>query len=129
MAAAAALALGGLGFGASVASAQVAIGPARQVTTTTVTSTAPAETSTFAITTTSVLGGKIVVPSTYLAVISAGATGDGPADQEECDRHAGLINTLIQEAQSQDNENDTNFWLNEASEAANQAMDRGCFLY
>ncbi len=63
MAAAAALAVGGLGFGASVASAYGAISPARVVAMATVTPAAPAETSTSAIKTTDVLGGRIVIPS------------------------------------------------------------------
>jgi hypothetical protein len=67
------------------------------------------------------------------AKVTAGSTGDGPANQKECDRWAGFIQTLMeyqQEASNNPNASDQAVlgWAAEVERAENDAMDRGCFI-
>ena len=65
-----------------------------------------------------------------MAELDAGATGDGPADQAECDRHAAAINEALAELR-EDNATgggDVRADLDNVHALEDGAMDRGCFL-
>ncbi len=65
-----------------------------------------------------------------MAELDAGATGDGPADQAECDRHAAAINEAIGEL-AEDNatsSGDVQADLDNIHALEDGATDRGCFL-
>jgi hypothetical protein len=70
------------------------------------------------------------VTTTVVAELDAGATGDGPADQAECDRHAAAINEALGEL-AEDNATgagDVNEDIANVHALEDGAMDRGCFL-
>jgi len=66
--------------------------------------------------------------STTTAALSAGATGDGPATQADCDRYADAINSWGQAADTAASHDDMINAVNNASALEDKAMDAGCFL-
>jgi hypothetical protein len=61
----------------------------------------------------------------------AGATGDGPADQAECDKWASAINTGVNQLNTAIDDGDGDraiAWADEIEHLEQKAMDRGCFV-
>lgn len=76
-------------------------------------------------------GGKVLqVPGTGVAYVEAGSTGDGPADDGECDRWAGAINDARAELREDNatNSGDVNEDIENVNNLTDGAMDRGCFI-
>lgn len=74
--------------------------------------------------TTIVRGGTVVA-------VTAGATGDGPANQRECDSWAGVINSSLENAENaliDGNEVEADIYLESVEANTDAAMSRGCFL-
>ena len=64
-------------------------------------------------------------------VVTAGATGDGPADQEDCDYYADNMNTAIdslKKAFADGNSVAAERAQDYLEEAEDVAMDEGCFV-
>ena len=76
------------------------------------------------------------IASTNAVAVKAGATGDGPADQDECDDRAQIIDEAIfalGQAHSEHIPGSTDYTKVEAALATvertiNVALDRGCFV-
>jgi len=62
------------------------------------------------------------------AALSAGATGDGPATQADCDRYADAINSWGHATDTATNYDDMINAINNTVALENKAMDDGCFL-
>jgi hypothetical protein len=62
--------------------------------------------------------------------VEAGSTGDGPADDDECDRWAGAINDARAELREDDatSSGDVNEDIENVNNLTDGAMDRGCFI-
>ena len=63
--------------------------------------------------------------------VTAGSTGDGPADQAECDRWAEGINVVIGTLEEAIDKNDQELIddaVNAIERGENGAMGRGCFI-
>jgi hypothetical protein len=123
-----------LAVAALTVTALVAAGPANAMPAhTAATAMKPAATATQAATTSAAIvkGGfhGDVFTTTTVAELDAGATGDGPADQDECDRHAAAINEAIGELrEAYATDSDTSAELLNVQALEDGAMDRGCFL-
>jgi len=76
------------------------------------------------------------IQGTNVVAVQAGATGDGPADQDECNDRAQIIDEaifMLGEAQSQHVPGSTDYTKVEAALATvehtiDRALDRGCFV-
>ena len=76
------------------------------------------------------------IASTNVVAVKAGATGDGPADQDECDDRAQIIDEAIfalGQVQSEHIPGSPDYTKVEAALATvertiNVALDRGCFV-
>lgn len=80
-------------------------------------------------------GGKFVLPTTTTTSekpVEAGSTGDGPADDRECQGFAATENFLLEEAQEELNTNgngsDFNMLVDDAKSYQDLAEDEGCFI-
>ena len=76
--------------------------------------------------------GLKVAPATgtVVAAVTAGSTGDGPADDDECDRWAGAINDSMAELRedSATGSGDVKEDIDNINNLSDGAMDRGCFI-
>jgi len=122
-----ALAAGCAGFlaGSGAASADGPVRAPTTLTSTKVTTNAPKAT---ALKPGSPLGGKMVAINTVAKLVDAGATGDGPADQEECDSWANGMNALLDQFSKSKNVAERVMLLEAVSLNADGAEDRGCFV-
>jgi hypothetical protein len=70
------------------------------------------------------------VTGTSVAAVTAGSTGDGPADDDECDRWAGAINEGMSELREDNatNSGDVREDIDNINHLTDGAMDRGCFI-
>jgi len=68
------------------------------------------------------------MPAGSTAKVSAGATGDGPATQRDCDAYATQINSLDDIAVGAATEAETDAAVAEANRYENEAMSVGCFI-
>jgi hypothetical protein len=115
-------------------SALVAAGPANAMPHTTAAATMePAAAAQMTATSAAIVkggfhGGEFT--TTTVAELDAGATGDGPADQDECDRHAAAINDAMAELREDyaTDSGDLDEDLLNVQALEEGAMDRGCFL-
>ncbi len=72
-----------------------------------------------------------IVAGDKAVYVEAGATGDGPADQDECDKWASAINTGIDQLKTAFNDGDgarAEEWASELEHLEEKAMARGCFI-
>ncbi len=63
--------------------------------------------------------------------VTAGSTGDGPANQKECDARAAAINAGIRNGRAElakGNYVEAGIFADGVREDIDQAMDRGCFI-
>jgi hypothetical protein len=108
---------------------QAAVTAARYNTSTTSYAAAPSRTSTAQVRPTTTTTRPT---STSVAYVTAGSTGDGPADQGECDRWAININHYLNlaeaSAQSGTSDAQTDAYAQQSAAYEDQAMDRGCFI-
>lgn len=76
--------------------------------------------------------GVKVAPSsgTGVAYLTAGSTGDGPADDDECERWAGAINDTMTELREDyaTDQGDVKEDVDNVNYLTEGAMDRGCFI-
>jgi hypothetical protein len=68
------------------------------------------------------------VNTTKVSLVQAGATGDGPADQEECDKRADSINSALDNLKGAPSDYYKNQWSSILISRINDAEDRGCFI-
>jgi hypothetical protein len=77
-------------------------------------------------------GGRLVVGRTATATaVTAGSTGDGPADQKECNKRAANINrqlTFAMKHYKNGNSDTGAVFADSARKEIDDAMDRGCFI-
>jgi hypothetical protein len=117
-----------LAVAALTVTALVAAGPANAMPAHTAATATQTATTSAAIVKGGFHGGALT--TTVVAELDAGATGDGPADQAECDRHAAAINEAIGEL-AEDNatsSGDVQADLDNIHALEDGATDRGCFL-
>jgi hypothetical protein len=76
-------------------------------------------------------GGRAVsVPGVGVSYVTAGSTGDGAADDDECDSWAGAINETMSELRedSATDSGDVHEDIENIEHLTDGAMDRGCFI-
>ncbi len=80
----------------------------------------------------STTGTRLPVAGGYtISGVTAHSTGDGPADDKECQAWGDLMNTLIGMARNELDEGKTDLaaaYAAEADKAESDALDRGCFV-
>lgn len=95
------------------------------------TATTPTATTTLATQRPGTLTPTPVRPITTAVALQGGATGDGPASDQDCEGAADLANSYLSDAQQ--NTKDGNYGLAAADlqlagETVDGAMDNGCFF-
>jgi hypothetical protein len=75
--------------------------------------------------------GTVVAPTSTPSVarpVTAGATGDGPATQKDCDNYADAINSWTNAGVGENNADEALHDFKVSDQIKNQAMDDGCFI-